>query len=66
MYLLNKMNDTQDNFHFELTPQKKCDGGKYMYTSDPEKQKLCASFTPDELSMYECSPGFHGRPVWFE
>ena len=66
VYLLNKMNDTQDNFHFELTPQKKCDGGKYMYTSDPEKQKLCASFTPDELSMYECSPGFHGRPVWFE
>lgn len=66
IYLLNKMNDTKDNFHFELTPQKKCDGGNYMYTSDPEKQKLCSSFTPEELSMYQCPNGaFHGRPVWW-
>jgi hypothetical protein len=66
MYLLNKNLDQQDNFHFQVTPEKLCDGGAYMYTSDPQKQKLCNSFSPSELGKYQCLPGFHGRPVWWE
>lgn len=66
IYLLKGMSDIKDNFHFELTPEKKCDGGPYMYTSDPEKQKLCSQFTKQQLSEYSCPPGFHGRPVWWE
>jgi hypothetical protein len=56
---------SRDNFMFEVTPEKKCDGGAYMYSSDPERQKLCAQFSKDDLRKYECSPGeYHGRPVW--
>jgi hypothetical protein len=62
--LLNKFQ--KDNFHFQLTPEKMCSGGAYMYTSDPVKQKLCNSFPPGDLAKYECSPGFHGKPVWWE
>jgi hypothetical protein len=65
IYLLKKMNDNGEGFHFELTPEKKCDGGPYMYSSDPERQKLCSQFSPEDLSKYECCPGFHGRPVWW-
>ena len=68
MYLLinSNLNTTQkDEFHFQVTPEKLCDGGSYMYTSDPVKQKLCASFPPGDLAKYQCCPGFHGRPVWW-
>ena len=67
-YLLinSDLNKTQkDNFHFQVTPEKLCDLGPYMYTSDPVKQKLCNSFSPSDLAKYECCPGQHGRPVWF-
>lgn len=66
MFLLIKMTNIKDSFFFELTPEKKCDGGPYMYSSDPEKQKLCSQFSQEDLSKYSCCPGFHGRPVWFE
>ena len=65
VFLLKKMNDVKDSFHFELTPEKKCDGGPYMYSSDPEKQKLCSQFTQEQLDQYSCCRGFHGRPVWW-
>lgn len=67
-YLLinSDLNKTQkDNFHFQLTPEKNCDGGAYMYTSNPIKQKLCNSFPPSDLAKYSCCPGQHGRPVWW-
>jgi hypothetical protein len=67
-YLLinSDLNKTQkDNFHFQLTPEKNCDGGAYMYTSNPIKQKLCNSFSPSDLAKYECCPGQHGRPIWW-
>ena len=55
-----------DTFHFEVTPQKLCDGGSYMYSSDPEKKKMCSQFSPEDLSKYECPGGlYNGRPVWF-
>lgn len=67
-YLLinSDLNKTQkDNFHFQVTPEKLCDLGPYMYTSDPVKQKLCNSFSPSDLAKYECAPGFNGRPIWW-
>ena len=52
---------------FQLTPEKKCDGGPYMYSSDPERQALCSKFSQDDLSRYECPAGlYHGRPVWWD
>ena len=66
IYLLKCMLDVKDNFHFEVTPEKLCDGGPYMYSSNPEIKKLCDSFSNQDLAKYSCCPGFHGRPVWWE
>jgi len=61
--LMYVVNTNIDNFHFELTPIKKCQGGPYMYSSDPERQKLCAHFSPKEYCQYNCGRGFVGAPV---
>jgi hypothetical protein len=53
-----------ENFHFELTPEKRCDGGEYMRSSDPARQALCSQFSAADLSRYECGPGYIGRPIW--
>lgn len=56
-----------DNFMFQLTPEKKCDGGPYMYSSDPARQALCSKFSQEQLSRYECPGGlYNGRPVWWD
>lgn len=60
------VSETSEGFLFELTPQKQCDGGPYMYSSNPAKQALCSKFTPKDLSRYECSRGYVGRPVWWD
>lgn len=61
------LSNIKDNFFFQLTPEKQCDGGPYMYSSNPEKQKLCAQFSAKDLSRYSCGGGeFHGRPVWYD
>lgn len=63
-----------EGFYFELTPEKKCDGGPYMYSSDPQRQALCSKFSKADLARYQCSYGnpeltgrmlYHGRPVWW-
>ena len=56
--------DIKDNFHFELTPEKHCDNGPYMWSSNPEKAALCSKFSKADLARYECSNGFIGRPIW--
>jgi len=56
--------NNKDNFYFQLTPEKQCLGGKYMYTSDPERQKFCAKFDKADMSKYECPNGFVGAPIW--
>ena len=53
----------KDGFHFELTPQKYCEGGDYMRSSSPEKQKFCSQFSEVDMSRYECPSGFVGAPV---
>jgi hypothetical protein len=53
----------KDSFLFEVTPEKRCDMGPYMYSDNPEKQKFCSQFSPEDMAQYECSTGFHGRPV---
>lgn len=61
-----------ENFHFEVTPAKMCDGGWYMWTSNPAKMKYCSSLTPEERTKYTCSEKsqlqglYYGRPVFFE
>ena len=59
--------DIKDNFHFELTPEKRCDGGPYLWSSSPEKQALCSKFSKADLARYECPAGlYNGRPIWRE
>ena len=60
------MLDKKDNFFFELTPEKHCLGGSYMWSSDPEKKKFCSQFTPQQMQEYECGTGFHGGVVKWE
>jgi hypothetical protein len=57
--------DSKENFFFELTPQKQCDGGPYMYSSNPAKKALCSKFSQSDLDRYECGRGYVGRPVWW-
>jgi hypothetical protein len=57
--------DIKDNFYFELTPEKYCDGGPYMWSSNPEKKALCSKFSKAQLARYECPAGlYNGRPIW--
>ena len=49
---------SKDNFLFEVTPEKRCDGGPYMYSSNPELQKLCGEFSQNDLNRFECSNGY--------
>lgn len=59
--------DTKDDFFFEVTPEKLCDGGPYMYSSNPEKAKYCSTLTPQQYSAFNCPCGmYHGRPVHYE
>jgi hypothetical protein len=66
MFLLEKVNFIKDDFHFELTGEKNCEGGDYMTSSDPEKAKFCSQYSPQDLARYNCSRGFHGRPVQYK
>jgi hypothetical protein len=64
IFLINKNNVwSKDNFLFEVTPEKLCDGGPYMYSSDPYRKELCSKFSNKDLNRFECSNGFIGRPV---
>jgi len=57
--------DIKDNFYFELTPEKRCDNGPYMWSSNPEKAALCSKFSKEQLARYECPGGlYNGRPIW--
>lgn len=61
-----------DNFHFEVTPEKLCQGFPYMQTSDPQLFSVCSKLlsTPKgnaEFAKYNCTEsGFGGAPVHFE
>jgi len=59
------LKQNKDGFYFELTPEKHCDGGPYMWSSSPEKKALCSKFSKQDLSRYNCPVGYHGRPVWW-
>ena len=58
--------EVKDNFNFEVTPEKLCQGGPYMYSSNPEKLKYCQSLSPDSYFRYNCPCGFSGRPAVFQ
>ena len=62
IYSLN-MSDMFENFNFQVSPEKLCDGGPYMWSSDPERQKMCSQFSQQDLNNFECSNGYVGRPV---
>jgi hypothetical protein len=66
IFLLDKFDYTKDDFFFQVTPEKQCDGGPYMYSSNPEKQKLCSKFSKQDLAQYSCPSGFYGRPVHWQ
>jgi hypothetical protein len=56
-------NKSSEGFFFEVTPAKRCCGGPYMYSSDPERQELCSKISPEELSRACCGNGYVGRPM---
>lgn len=68
LYILGKV--AQDNFRFEVTDVKKCDGGAYMTQSGPNhemcKTLLSTQEGQDKYNMFNCGGGeFHGRPLNF-
>ena len=59
--------NNNENFLFELTPAKICDGGSYMNSSGWRK-KFCDEFMSTdkgaaEYTMYNSCPGCTGRPI---
>lgn len=55
--------------NFEITPEKKCDGGSYLHQSDEYCQKLWETEKGQkQLSQYNCSNQglFNGRPLNME
>jgi hypothetical protein len=65
VFLLKNLGN-KDNFYFELTPEKHCEGGSYLYSSDPVKKKFCSQFSKSDIANYSCCNGFHGAPVHWE
>lgn len=66
-------NCQQDNFHFQVSKPKLCQGWPYMQTSAPKEiQEYCSKLlsTPEGKQKYDsmncATPGFVGRPVHFE
>jgi len=51
-----------DNFEFQLSPDKACMGGAYMFTSDPAMAQYCAQFSPEQRAGFQCAHGFVGAP----
>ena len=56
---------SKDNFNFEVTPEKLCDGGPYMWSE--KNAKMCSELSNDKYYKYNCQGGlYNGRPVNFE
>ena len=52
--------------NFEPSLSRQCDGGAYMYTSNPALTQACAA-APYSDTFDTCrQPGFQGRPITFE
>jgi hypothetical protein len=68
VFYVGKIGDssTKDSFSFEVSPEKLCQGGPYMYTSNPERQRLCSQFSQQDLAQYNCGKGFVGAPVHWD
>lgn len=63
----NSVNSDKEDFLFELTPAKICDGGSYM-SSTGWRKKFCDEFMSTEkgqkeYTMYNCGAGTKGRPL---
>lgn len=56
--------DTKDNFTFEVSPGKRCLGGEYMRSSNPELQKFCSELPPEEIKRYQCPYSTTGYPIY--
>jgi hypothetical protein len=60
-----------ESFHFEVTPEKQCDGGPYMYSSAPDHVKnycnklLSSQEGIDQYNKYNCNGAYVGRPLNF-
>jgi len=66
IFLLEKFDYTKDDFFFEVTPEKLCSDEYLLTSADPEKQKLCASFSKEQLDKFRCPVGYIGRPVNYQ
>ena len=56
----------QKAHQFEVNPVKKCCGGPYMYSSNPQLKAFCDKVTPEQKKQTCCGYGFHGHPVHFD
>jgi len=70
VYKLGKIPRCQtDMFHFEVTPEKLCEGFPYMQSSDPELFNYCSKLLStssgvQKFDSVNCSnPVFVGRPL---
>jgi len=57
-----------DNFHFEVSPEKKCRGYPYMQSGDPKLLEECTKFLSSEegKKTKSCDGMYVGKPTKFE
>jgi len=71
LYYGAKVCSSSEKFNFEVTPEKQCDGGPYMYSSAPDHVKkycnklLSSQEGVDQYNMYNCNGLYAGRPLNF-
>lgn len=66
LYNITNISECKDEFQFEVNPVKKCCGGPYMYSSNPQLKAFCDKVTPEQKEQTCCGYGFHGRPAHFD
>ena len=67
-YKIAKIGNPQtDNFHFEVSPGKKCRGYPYMQSGNPKLLEECTKFlsTEEGKKMASCDGMYVGRPSSF-
>lgn len=68
-YKIAKIGNPQtDNFHFEVSPGKKCRGYPYMQSGNPKLLEECTKFlsTEEGKKMASCDGMYVGKPSSFE
>lgn len=62
IYYIANIHECKDGFTFEVSPVKRCCGGPYTYSSNPNLKAFCDKISPEQKEQVCCNKGFTGIP----